>query len=116
MKITISKECTFDASHQLDASGLAPDHKCQRLHGHTYRVVVELTGEIDHTTGLLVDYGVIADVIGQLDHRHLNDIPGLRRSTTENVVLWIVERIRRIGESGSVQVFESSTTHARAQW
>ena len=40
MKIT--KIFTFDSSHMLDGH----DGKCQNLHGHTYRLEVEVSGSL----------------------------------------------------------------------
>lgn len=71
----ISKEFTFSASHQL--SGLPEDHPCSRLHGHNYRVIVEVTGCLNKV-GFVVDYRDFDPfkhyLDGALDHRHLNDV------------------------------------------
>ena len=60
---------TFDASHVL------PGHpgKCGRLHGHTYRADVWLSGPVTAADGMLLDYGEIKTIIDAWDHRHLND-------------------------------------------
>ncbi len=74
----ISKEYRFEASHIL------PNHdgKCARLHGHSYRVVVEVVGDInDHKNtseeGMIIDYAVlnrlVKPIISEMDHRHLID-------------------------------------------
>lgn len=121
--IYITKEFDFDAAHVLDKCGLPEGHKCTHLHGHTYRVVVALGGNINEDTGMLVDYADIAaawqPLHAQLDHKFLNDIEGLRVSTTENLVHWILERLMRAGGDFSrhlrwVRVYESSTTYAEA--
>lgn len=121
--IYITKEFDFDAAHVLDKCGLPEGHKCTHLHGHTYRVVVALGGNINEDTGMLVDYADIAaawqPLHAQLDHKFLNDIEGLRVSTTENLVHWILQRLMRAGGDFSrhlrwVRVYESSTTYAEA--
>lgn len=95
MKATIAKRFTFDAAHRLDR--LPPDHKCHRMHGHTYQVEFILNGEIDPTTGFVVDYADIhamwEPIFETIDHRVLNDIPGLEVPSTENLAAWMFERI-----------------------
>ncbi len=42
----IFKSFTFEAAHRLP--NLAPDHKCARLHGHSFRVEIHVEGEMKH--------------------------------------------------------------------
>ena len=98
MKVILRKEFRFEASHQLDH--LPEDHPCHHLHGHGYRVIIEVSGEVDETTGFLIDYAEIKKaafpLIKQLDHSHLNDIDGLRLATTEYIARWLWERIKPV--------------------
>lgn len=93
----ICKEFKFDASHTLQ--GLPAGHKCLRLHGHTYTVVLFVTGILD-SIGMIADYAEIEEVWRPLhellDHRHLNDVPGLDNPTTENLAWWIFKRIHEV--------------------
>lgn len=89
MPVTVGKQFQFSASHVL--TGLLPGHKCGRLHGHTYQVKVELTGELD-PVGFVIDFAELDDFSQQvrdaLDHRHLNDV--LRfNPTSELLAGWI---------------------------
>ena len=52
MKITVVKEFTFDAAHYLPGY----NGKCNRPHGHTYRLQVGIEGEPDHSTGMVIDF------------------------------------------------------------
>jgi len=67
----ISKEFTFEASHVL------PRHpgKCSRLHGHSWKLLVVVSGEVDEATGFVMDYATLKEfvepLIESLDHRHL---------------------------------------------
>lgn len=65
----IHLERTIDASHVI------PDHpgKCGRLHGHTYRIQVWLSGPVA-ADGMLVDFYDVKRIIDAWDHRHLNDV------------------------------------------
>jgi 6-pyruvoyltetrahydropterin/6-carboxytetrahydropterin synthase len=73
---SISKDFSFDASHQL--TSLPAGHKCSRLHGHTYRVRVELASEVLDEHGMVWDYANLGRfkrwIENCLDHRHLNNV------------------------------------------
>ena len=61
---------TFTAAHRI------PWHeKCSRMHGHTWKVRVEVEGEIDVAKGILVDFGevgrAISEIIDPWDHKFL---------------------------------------------
>ena len=85
---------SLEVAHRLEN---VPDgHKCKRLHGHTYRVTIEVSGEVDPELGWVIDYFEIAEawrtrVYEKLDHRNLNDeLPELSGNTTsENLAYWI---------------------------
>jgi 6-pyruvoyltetrahydropterin/6-carboxytetrahydropterin synthase len=92
----IFKEITFEAAHVLP--NLPDDHKCRRLHGHTYYVVIFIAGSIDQHIGWVLDFADIKKAFDPLrkvlDHNYLNDIPGLENPTSENLALWIWERLK----------------------
>ena len=96
MRVRLTKGFHFDASHRLD--NLSEDHPCYHLHGHSYRVDVEVEGEVDAKTGFLIDYAdikkTVAPIIDQLDHKHLNDIAGLELTSTEYICAWLWARIK----------------------
>jgi len=84
-------EFTFEAAHRLP--NVPSDHKCSRLHGHSYRVQVHVKGPVEENAGWVVDFGHIKDackpVIARLDHYYLNEIPGLENPTSERLAAWI---------------------------
>jgi 6-pyruvoyltetrahydropterin/6-carboxytetrahydropterin synthase len=96
MRATLVKTLSFDAAHCLPS--LPEGHKCRRLHGHTFVVEVAVEGEVDPQTGMVRDYAEISDaaqpVIEQLDHRYLNDIPGLANPTSEALARWLWDRLK----------------------
>lgn len=96
--ITIAKRFTFDAAHQL--TNLPENHKCHRLHGHTYEVELVLRGI--PKDGFVMDYADIADawrpIHDALDHRFLNDIEGLEIPSTENIVIWMFRKFSEFGK------------------
>ena len=109
---SIWKDFHFDAAHWLPH--VPEGHKCGRMHGHTYRVRVWCRGAIDDR-GMIVDYAVIAEKVGavidRIDHRILNEIPGLGNPTTEILAPWLFEQIRvDLPELFRIEVAESATT------
>ena len=110
--LKIYKDFTFDAAHFL--TNVGSDHKCRRLHGHTYRLRVWCSGPIDEH-GWIVDYGEIAialrPVLDALDHRLLNEVPGLENPTTENLAPWLYERLKpSLPLLTAIEIAESATT------
>ncbi len=81
----------IEAAHRLP--NVPADHKCARLHGHSFRVEVHVTGEVDPDSGWVQDFADIRAafeaVNEQLDHHYLNDVPGLENPTSENLAVWI---------------------------
>lgn len=90
MKITT--EFHYDAAHRLP---LLPDtHKCSRLHGHTYRLLVTVDGPVGDD-GFVIDFAdvktAVEPLIEQFDHHYLNDI--IDNPTVEVQLEWLWERI-----------------------
>ena len=50
----IAQSFTFEAAHRLP--NVPERHRCFRLHGHSYRVVLKLEGQIHPETGFVVDF------------------------------------------------------------
>lgn len=66
---------TIHLTRSIDASHVIPGHpgKCARLHGHTYRFEVWISGPVGES-GMLVDFYDVKALIDEWDHRHLNDV------------------------------------------
>jgi 6-pyruvoyltetrahydropterin/6-carboxytetrahydropterin synthase len=96
MKMELRKAFQFEAAHLLPH--LPESHKCRRLHGHSFKVEIAVTGDCDPKLGWVMDYADMAAVFEplweQLDHRYLNEIPGLGNPTSENVAVWIWTRLK----------------------
>jgi 6-pyruvoyltetrahydropterin/6-carboxytetrahydropterin synthase len=91
MRCQLVREYDFEAAHRLP--NVAASHKCSRLHGHSYRISITVAGEIDPQMGWLMDFaeidGVVDPLIAQLDHRFLNEVPGLENPTSEILAAWM---------------------------
>lgn len=71
----IQRDYTFDAAHQLPHL-LPHNHKCRRLHGHTYYVSVRVGSHSIDERGMLMDFAeldeVVKPIIQAMDHRYLS--------------------------------------------
>ncbi len=111
MNSTIFKEFTFEAAHRLP--NVPPEHKCARLHGHSFRVEVHVYGEVDRTYGWVIDFADIkaafAPLHDVLDHHYLNEVEGLENPTSENLARWIWYKLRERGLPGLSKVVVRET-------
>jgi 6-pyruvoyltetrahydropterin/6-carboxytetrahydropterin synthase len=115
--VLVGRRESFNAAHQLRDPGLSEAEnqrlygKCVNLHGHNYVLEVVVAGEIDQTTGYVVDLKQLSDVMSKriledVDHHNLNtDIPWLDGliPTAENLALAFWERIRSELPAGSLR-------------
>lgn len=108
----IFREFTFEAAHRLP--NVPADHKCARLHGHSYRVEVHVGGEVGAESGWVMDFGDLktawAPLRDQLDHRYLNEVPGLENPTSEVLARWIWHRLAPALPLVAVVVRETCTS------
>ncbi len=92
----IFKEFTFEAAHRLP--NVPEEHKCRRLHGHSFRVRVYVDGPLGDESGWVQDFADIKQAFKplykQLDHNYLNEIEGLENPTSENLAIWIWDRLK----------------------
>ena len=92
----IFKSITFEAAHHLP--NVPEGHKCARLHGHSFRVEIHVSGPIDAQTGWVVDFADVKaafkPLFAQLDHHYLNEIEGLENPTSEVIARWIWQRLK----------------------
>ena len=85
--------CEFSIAAARHLTGVAADHPCARMHGHTFNIRLTVRGPIDPATGFVVDFADIhrawASIHDQLDHQNLNLIAGLENPTSEHLARWI---------------------------
>jgi 6-pyruvoyltetrahydropterin/6-carboxytetrahydropterin synthase len=91
--VTLGTEFHYDSAHSLPC--VPSGHKCGRLHGHTYRLIVEVTAPVG-ADGFVIDFAevkhTVEPFVEQLDHRFINDI--IPNSTVENQLAWLWKGIR----------------------
>ena len=87
---------------QVEAAHFLPHvpegHKCARMHGHSFRIEVHVSGDVGDDTGWVMDFAdlkrAVQPLFDQLDHHCLNDIQGLENPTSENLARWIWQRLK----------------------
>jgi 6-pyruvoyltetrahydropterin/6-carboxytetrahydropterin synthase len=100
MKVVMElrKTFQFEAAHLLPK--LPESHKCRRLHGHSFSVEICIEGPCDPELGWVMDYADISaafrPLYRELDHRYLNEIPGLENPTSENIATFIWDRLKPV--------------------
>ena len=121
MKVTVSRKAHFNAAHRLFVENWS-DEKNQNLfgkcsnpnfHGHNYDLIVDVTGEVDQVTGLVIDLKELKDIIKNeveelLDHKNLNlDVLYFKKviPTAENICIFIWNILRdKISEDNELSV------------
>lgn len=92
----IFRQFTFDSAHFLPR--VPAGHKCREIHGHTYRLVVFIGGNIDKEKAWVMDFAeikqVINPIINTIDHQLLNNIEGLENPTCEAIAIWLWNKIK----------------------
>lgn len=83
----LSSTFHFAASHFLTQY----HGKCEHMHGHNYKLIVTIEGEIK-SNGMILDFKKIKEIVEEkilekLDHTHLNDL--IENPSAENIVVWI---------------------------
>jgi 6-pyruvoyltetrahydropterin/6-carboxytetrahydropterin synthase len=109
----IYKEFSFEAAHFLPA--VPPGHKCKQVHGHSYWFRVYLKGKPGTDSGWIMDFKVIKNIVSpiieQLDHKMLNEIPGLENPTAENITVWLWEKLEPYLENlNRIELKETATS------
>lgn len=110
MKVQVSRKAHFNAAHRLyredwdDAKNRTVFGKCSNpnYHGHNYELIVSVTGDIDQSTGFVMDMKVLKDIIKNqiedaFDHKNLNiEVPEFKdlNPTAENIAVVIYDKIK----------------------
>lgn len=112
--LVIGKTFNFDAAHYLPSY----EGKCRRMHGHTWHITVEVTGELNPLTHMIMDLHSLQDyvniILEEFDHKVLNDT--VLYPTCENVSTYVFNNLNRLLAPGvtvhSVKVQEGEGGYA----
>ncbi len=108
----VFKEFSIEAAHFLP--NVPEGHKCRRMHGHSFHVSIYVSGPVGDTSGWVMDFAdlkaAFRPIHDALDHRLLNEVPGLENPTSENIARWIWSRLKpTLPLLSRVQVKETCT-------
>jgi 6-pyruvoyltetrahydropterin/6-carboxytetrahydropterin synthase len=114
--VEIFKAFTLESAHRLP--NVPAGHKCARLHGHSFRVEIHVSGPVDPQLGWVMDFADVKAAFDplyrQLDHHCLNEVPGLENPTSENLARWIWRELKpSLPLLSAVVVHETCTSGAR---
>lgn len=115
----ITKYFEFESAHHL------PNYegKCHNLHGHSYKLEVSVEGPVDEQTGMVLDFGILSDVvkikiIDRLDHNLLNSV--LEVPTAENLIKWMHDELVDSLPQGitikKIKLYETSKSSAEENY
>ena len=110
----LTKSFRFEAAHALPGTTLGA--ASEEIHGHSFRAEVSIRGTPDPDTGMVLDLGLldrsITEVRKVLDHKLLNNVPGLELPTLEHLAAFIWERANVAGKLTRVTVYRDSCNEA----
>jgi len=127
--LTITREFHFHAAHRLQLPSLSEEKNselygdCAKLHGHTYRLLITVTGPL-RDSGMIIDFGELQRIVKEVvlsryDHAFLNELEEFRNrsATAENIVTTIFDNLsQRLDEEGvritQVTIFETASSSA----
>jgi 6-pyruvoyltetrahydropterin/6-carboxytetrahydropterin synthase len=114
VRTEITRSFSIEAAHRLP--NVPPEHKCARLHGHSFKLTLHVGGDVDAHLGWIIDFAEIdrafAPLFAQLDHHYLNEVPGLENPTSELLARWVLERVH-LPQGRLLAVSVDETCHAR---
>ena len=113
MSTSIHKVFHLEAAHWLP--NVPAEHKCRRMHGHSFKVEIHVAGAVGEDSGWIMDFADLSTafepLFEALDHHCLNDVEGLENPTSENLAAWIWARLKpRIPLLSRVVVRETCTS------
>ena len=111
-EMEVFKSFGIEAAHQLPN---VPDtHPCARVHGHSFVIELWVSGFVGARSGWVIDFAEIEEAFeplrDQLDHRLLNEIDGLSNPTSENLAIWIWERVSPVMRGLSKVIVRETAT------
>jgi 6-pyruvoyltetrahydropterin/6-carboxytetrahydropterin synthase len=102
----LTVETTFSAAHQLKGYM----GKCERLHGHNWKVQVHVIAEKLNEIDIAMDFHDLKrltnEVVSTLDHTILNEIfPFTEKNpSSENIAKWVYDSLRKKMPEQTIQL------------
>jgi len=93
----LTVEDHFASAHQLRGY----KGKCENIHGHNWKVVLDVSGEKLNDLGLLIDFhdlkAVLKKITGYLDHKNINETEPFNHinPSSENIAEFIAAEVQK---------------------
>ena len=105
----------FNVESARSLPNVPETHPCYQLHGHSFKIIISVKGQLDKHTGFVTDFQEIENAFNpineRLDHSYLNDIEGLSNPTSENICIWIWNKIESsIPNICEIEIKETDST------
>ena len=98
MKFEIKQHFNIESARFLPH--LPPEHPCAQMHGHSFKIILRIHSGLDGNIGWVMDYNEIskkvAPILALIDHKVLNNVPGLENPTSEFLAFWLYRQIREV--------------------
>jgi len=112
MKYQVSQRFYFEAAHTLNREFETEASK--RVHGHTYHARFSVKGTPDPKTGMVADLAVLRQaaerIRERLDHRLLDDVPGLAFPTLEGLCAYMAHMLSELAlPVSSIEVWREAS-------
>ena len=114
----IFRDQVFSASHQLRGY----KGRCERLHGHNWRVRVYLEANELNELGMVMDFHaldkIMSEVVARFDHQHLNDVPPFDEinPSSENIAATVYQRLKPKLEGEPVSIASIEVWETPQSW
>ena len=105
----------FNVESARSLPNVPETHPCYQLHGHSFKIIISVKGQLDKHTGFVTDFQEIENAFNPikkiLDHSFLNKIEGLSNPTSENICIWIWDKIQSsIPNICEIEIKETDST------
>ena len=87
----------FSSAHQLRGY----KGKCENIHGHNWKVELNVCGKKLNNIGLLIDFhdlkDILKDVLDTLDHKNINEVIPFDSTnpSSENIAQFIADKVAK---------------------
>lgn len=105
----------FNIESARSLPNLPKSHPCNQIHGHSFKIIISIKGDVDEKSGFVKDFQIIENAFKPLkkilDHTYLNDIKGLSNPSSENICIWIWNKLKSSLENiYKIEIKETDST------
>ncbi len=96
--------------------------KCENLHGHNWKVVVEVYSEKLNSDGMVIDFlelkNMLKEILAKFDHKLLNELEDFKNSnpTSENICYVIYKELKERLKKFKIKITVYETPFSSASY